>query len=161
MKGPGTPRGTPVVVRFPLERLAVTLAGCALAAPLLVVALRALGLPLPAAGVVVAGGLIAAAPRVVRWLPPGLDGAARWRPVLAMIWLLVALAAAFQTARMSTFMLDPAGPGAFAVPRSAFYTQHWCGSAYVEAAHLARAGEPNIYDLQHYYPGARPGGWGR
>jgi hypothetical protein len=108
MRGPGTPRATPVVSRFPLERLAVTLAGSALAAPLLIVALRALGLSLPAAGIAVAGGLAAAVPGVVRWLPPGLDGAARWRPVMAVIWLTVARAAAFQTARIATVMLDVA-----------------------------------------------------
>jgi hypothetical protein len=156
MKGPGTPGGTPVVVRFPLERLAITLAASALAAPLLIVLLRALGLPLPAAGVAVALALIAATPRVVRLLPPALDGVARWRPVLAMVWLIVALAAAFQTARLSTFMLDPQARGHSLFPGSAFYTRHWCASAYVEAARLARAGDPNIYDLGHYYPQGQP-----
>jgi hypothetical protein len=156
MKGPGTPRGTPAVVRFPLERLAVTLAGCALAAPLLIVALRALGVPLAAAGILVAAALIAAAPRVVRWLPAGLDGAARWRPVLATIWLIVALAAAVQTARISTFMLDPQARGHSLFPHSAFYIQHWCGSAYVQAAQLARAGDPNIYDPQHHHREGTP-----
>ena len=117
MKGPGTPRGTPVVVRFPLERLAVTLAGCALAAPLLIVALRALGLPLPAAGVAVAGGLIAAAPRVVRWLPPGLDGAARWRPVLAVLWLIGGAGGGVPDGAPVHLHARPAGPRAFLVPR--------------------------------------------
>jgi hypothetical protein len=144
-----------VGVRFPLERLAVTLAGCALAAPLLIVALRALGLPLPLAGILVAGALIAAAARLVQRLPPGLDGAARWRPVLAVLWLALALGAALQTARIATFMLDPAAKGHSLLPRSAFYTQHWCASAYLEATRLARAGAPNIYDLEHYYPGGQ------
>jgi alpha-1,2-mannosyltransferase len=111
MKQPGTPRGTPVVARFPLERLAIALAGCALAAPLLIVGLRAVRLPLTVTCLVVAVVLIAAVPRVVRTLPPGLDGVARWRPVAAVLWLLLALGAAVQTARLSTFMLDPEARG--------------------------------------------------
>jgi hypothetical protein len=100
-------------------------------------------------GGAIAAALIALAFRARRWLPASLDGAARRRPLRAGAWLLLAVIALAQLGRLSAFMADPALTFGSAFPDPKL-TAHMCMSAYVQAAALARDGDPNLYDERHW-----------
>jgi len=82
---------------------------------------------------------------------------ARRRPMLAALWLLLLVGACVETARIGSFMFNPARKERSLLPSDAFFARHWCASAYVEADRLATARVPNVYDVEHYYPGGKPG----
>jgi hypothetical protein len=103
----------------------------------------------------------AAVRSIVETTSPDPDaGSVRWlvrrRPVLAALWLILLAGACLLTVRIGFFMFNPARTERSLLPGSAFFTHHWCASAYFEAERLASAGERNIYDLEHYYPGGKP-----
>lgn len=50
-----------------------------------------------------------------------------------------AVLALVQLGRLAATMIEPPDPG-----------EHSCLTAYVEAAELARAGDPNLYSASHY-----------
>jgi len=120
------------------------------------------GVGLVAAGTLAAGSAHAAAltalvvgplvgqalARLARALPVALDGAARRRPATAAAWGLVALAAVLQTARIATFMTDDGFAAGPTIP--GYFAHHMCLPAYVQAAELHAAGEPDVYDPAHY-----------
>ncbi len=78
---------------------------------------------------------------IARRLPEGLDGLARQAPKKCALWLLLALVATLQIARVSVFMVDPAARWASAFPPSEEAARHTCLSAYVYAAELHRRGD--------------------
>lgn len=95
-----------------------------------------------------AGG--AGALAVVRRLPADLDGLARTHRWWCAAWLLVALIALGQTARMSAFMLDPEQTQHSLFPDDPWYVAHCCLTAYSEAARFATEGNPNIFAPELY-----------
>ena len=118
--------------------------------PPLVVGLAGLGLPpLPAA---IAVALAAAAAATFPRIPPLPLGAARRRPLVAALWVLLVAAASYQTIRASLFAYDPALSGYSVAPGDAFRTEHCCLTAYAEAARFAAEGKP-VYDPGAYLPG--------
>lgn len=82
--------------------------------------------------------------RLASLLPAALDGLRRERQ-LSTAWLLVALLALIQTARLSAFMVDPAAHHHSIFPDDPWLVRHCCLTAYTESARLAAEGEPNIY----------------
>lgn len=84
---------------------------------------------------------------LVHRVPRTIDGWARVRPVLAVLWLLTALLAVTQSYRMSVFMTDPAETGYSVMPGLELAERHSCLTAYFQAACLARVGHDNIYDF--------------
>jgi hypothetical protein len=80
----------------------------------------------------------------------------RRRPLAGTLWLLLAAAAVVQTARVGIFMFDPTRIEHSIIPGNAFFQRHWCASAYVRAAQLARAGAPDLYQADHYGPKGKP-----
>jgi hypothetical protein len=150
------------------ERLA--LAGLALAAVAIPLAVSASALVVRAAGgtpraplAAVSAALVLAAlaalaaargrgPLVglARRLPAGLDGVAGRRRGRTVGFALVALLALAQIARLSAFMSDPALTWGSAFPPVEEGTRHMCLGAYVQAAELSRRGDPNIYASEHF-----------
>jgi hypothetical protein len=114
------------------------------------VGLRGVGVPAAAAipAVVLAWGF--GAFWLAARLPATIDGISRERPPLAIAWLLIALLALVQTARLSAFMLDPTAPQHSVFPNDPWLVRHCCLTAYTESARLASEGEPNIYLEAHY-----------
>jgi len=84
-------------------------------------------------------------------LSPGWDGAARRRPVVAALWLVLAVAGAAQTTRLSCFMADPAHRWGSTYPPVDEGVTHACMAAYVQAADLSRRDVDNLY-ADEYYP---------
>jgi alpha-1,2-mannosyltransferase len=133
-----------------IERIAVALAVCGAAAMALLVGLRGLGagpwlatvLALAVAG---AGAIVLA-----RRLPADLDGLARTHRWWCAAWLLVALVALGQTARMSAFMLDAQDKQHSLLPDDSWYVAHSCLTAYSEGARFALEDEANIYRPELY-----------
>lgn len=134
-----------------IERISVALAACGAAALALFVGLRGLGAgPWLAAALalsIAGGGGFALARR----LPADLDGILRTHRWWCVAWLLVALLALGQTARMSAFMLDPAEKQQSLFPDDPWYVAHCCLTAYSEAARLATEGSPNIFTPELYF----------
>lgn len=87
-------------------------------------------------------------------LPASIDAFARTRPGLATLWLVSALVALVQLARLSTWISDPDADW-FLTTTHPFWAKHECLSAYVHGAELALRGEFNVYAAQHY-PGLTP-----
>jgi len=133
-----------------IERISVALALCGAAAMALFVGLRGVGAEawLAAVLVLAAGG--AGAFALVRRLPADLDGLARTHRWWCAAWLLVALIALGQTARMSAFMLDAGEKQHSLFPDDAWYVAHSCLTAYSESARFATEGEPNLYRSELY-----------
>lgn len=92
-----------------------------------------------------------------RWLssrlPSSFDGLIRRHRVLTALYLLLALAAVITTARVSTFMGDPARIDQQAIPGDEFTGTHSCLTAYVRAATLNREGVDNLYH-DHWWHGS-------
>ena len=81
---------------------------------------------------------------------PGLPAVAIRRPVLAALWLIVALAAAIQLVRLGVYMVDPHRPSASVLPANQFFREHSCLTSFTEAARFAASGKANVYDPYLY-----------
>ncbi len=75
---------------------------------------------------------------------------ARRHPIVATIWLTVALAAGVQVARLSVFMVDAERASASILPGRKFFREHSCLTAFTEAARFAGEGNRNVYDPRAY-----------
>jgi hypothetical protein len=140
-------------MRVGLERWTVALfASATLAAITAPVAARAN----PVLAVLAVAACLAAAAWTARVLPGSLDGAFRRRPVVAGLWVLLALAGVLQMGRLSAFMADSRREWGATVPDPAAI-HHQCLAAYVYAADLDRRGERNLYDAG-WYPVFDPAG---
>jgi glycosyl transferase family 87 len=128
------------------ERWAVGIVGAGLVAAIVVPAAAGVG---PVVVAIVAVVLAATLPWFVRRLPERIDGVARRRPLLSLVWGLLALVALLQVGRLSAFMADPARKWGSTFP-DPISTGHVCAAAYVHAAELSRSGEPNLYDAKFY-----------
>ncbi|MGZ3428095.1 MAG: hypothetical protein ACXVCV_15675, partial [Polyangia bacterium] len=100
-------------------------------------------------GGLVAAGLFVAALRSRRRLPASLDGVARRRPLRTGLWVLLALLSLAQLGRLGAFMADPQRTWGSTIP-DPNVTDHMCMTAYVYAAELSRARDPNLYDEAHW-----------
>jgi hypothetical protein len=111
-------------------------------------------------GVLLAAALFRAAWRYRHRLPMSFDGVARQRRWRAASWVLLVVFALFQLTRLAAFMADPVNTFGSAFPDPGL-TNHMCMAAYVQAAALARDGDPNVYDEQHWPAFAEVGKEGR
>ncbi len=133
-----------------IERISVALVASGAAALALFVGLRGLGAgPWLAAALALAlAGASGFA--LARRLPADLDGSLHSHRWWCVAWLLVALVALGQTARMSAFMLDPEQKQHSLFPDDPWYVAHCCLTAYSEAARLATEGTANIFAPELY-----------
>jgi alpha-1,2-mannosyltransferase len=69
-----------------------------------------------------------------------------WR---GLLWGVLCALAVLQTARLATWIHDPATDFVLAT-RHPFWYQHQCLPAYLFGAELAERGEPNLYHASHY-----------
>jgi len=94
-------------------------------------------------------GLIAAPVfhSIVRNLPDTFDGRARNPPGWAVLWVLSALMAVFQTTRLSIFMVEPGQLIHSMIPGSEWFERHSCISGYVHGARAAH--QINVYDVKY------------
>lgn len=99
-------------------------------------------------------GAAVCAHQLYRQLPTWLDDFARNRRGLSALWLLSAVVAIVQLARLSTWISDPSADW-FLSTTHPFWAKHECLSAYVHGAELALRGDPNVY-AAHHYPGLTP-----
>jgi hypothetical protein len=133
-----------------IERLSVALVVSGAAAVALFVGLSGLGAP-PWLAAALALTLAAAGGfALAHRLPAELDGTLQSHRWWCVAWLLVALLALGQTARMSAFMLDPGQKQHSLFPDDPWYVAHCCLTAYSEAARLATAETANIFAPEHY-----------
>lgn len=90
-----------------------------------------------------------------RWLgerfPAAQDGAFSARPVVAVVWMLLALGSVVQTGRLAASITDRE-IGFYLTTDHPFWYKHECIGAYLHGAELAARGETNIYHA-HHYPG--------
>ncbi|MCP5105207.1 MAG: DUF2029 domain-containing protein [bacterium] len=91
---------------------------------------------------------------VVSRLTSRLDGVAVKFPVRSALWVLLALLMITQTARLSSWLVDPVEDWSIST-NDPFFAKHMCMTAYVYAADLSRQGIDNVYDVKHY-PGLNP-----
>lgn len=96
----------------------------------------------------------AVAHSIARRLPEWLDGTASRFPIRSVLWVLLALLMIVQTARLSSWVIDPAREWQVTTDHP-FFAQHMCMGAYIYAADLNRQGVDNVYDQSHY-PGLNP-----
>jgi alpha-1,2-mannosyltransferase len=87
---------------------------------------------------------------IAQRVPETLTGAQRRRPVLSMVWCVLALVAVIQVGRLSAFMVDSSRVWGSTIP-DPVAANHQCIAAYVHAADLCRRGEKNVYD-ERWYP---------
>lgn len=92
--------------------------------------------------------------RLAQRLPSQLDREAGRRPLVATLWLVLALVTLVQMGRLSNFMTDPSYDW-YLSTRNPFWAKHECLPAYLFGAELTARGEPNPYDAVHY-PGLNP-----
>ncbi len=83
--------------------------------------------------------------RIARQLPEELDGWFERRPKLCWLWLVVAVLAVANTARLDVFAVDPGQEWASAFPMMPESGRHQCLAAYVRAAELAAAGHDDLW----------------
>lgn len=84
-------------------------------------------------------------------LPSVLIGFRKRKPWLSTLWLLIALVALLQTARLSIFMIDPSQTQYSLFPGDKWMVEHCCLTAYNESARLVGEGENNIYKKELYF----------
>jgi alpha-1,2-mannosyltransferase len=89
-------------------------------------------------------------PAIATKLPKSLSGGFKRHAILSVVWLIIGLFAVLQIGRLSAFMSDPSRTWGSTVPDPEA-VRHQCMSAYVQAADLARRGEPNLY-AEKFYP---------
>ena len=118
-------------------------------APVVAAVARFTGAPWTAL-IVGTGGLLAAAVMVARALPAEVGTLTRRRPIIAALWMVVAIAAATQMVRLSIFAYDATRTDLSVLPTNAFFSTHFCFSGYYEGERFARAGDVNIYDPRPY-----------
>jgi alpha-1,2-mannosyltransferase len=128
-----------------IERTAVAIVIGGNAAMVAYVGLRGLGVPWMVAVPLILLLSVLAIIWLSHRLPPMLDGIRTQKPLLSMVWPLLCLVALIQTARLSTFMLDPTQPQHSLIPGDKWLVEHCCLTAYSESARLTREGEANIY----------------
>lgn len=87
-------------------------------------------------------------------LPAQLDAVPWRRRAWVGLWLLSAVMAVVQLARLATWINDPSSDW-FLSTRHPFWAKHECLPAYVYGAELGLRGEPNVYAASHY-PGLQP-----
>lgn len=151
MKAVNTPR----IERIAVALVIVATVGIIVANTLSFLAGRftpAIAGPLVPIAVAVAG--LAAVRALARRLPESIDGALRRRRLVAVMWAILGLATIVQTARLSTYMVDPSYDWVLTT-RNEFWSRHMCMQAYFYGADLHRQGETNVYDAAHY-PGLNP-----
>jgi hypothetical protein len=145
--------------RIGVERLVVAGIGLVAAAPIGAQTMAALieavagyrrpaALPLTIAAIalIALAALVMPPRRLAGRLPSNLDGAARRHPLVAVLWLGLALVAVVQTARASIFMADPDAAAASVRPGSRFLIAHSSSSGAFVAAALARQGVTDLWD---------------
>lgn len=130
-----------------IERWIVAFIGMAIIAAILAPPLFSIG-NWAAIGIVIVCFLLV--PLIANKLPKTLRGGLKRHPILSIVWLLVGILAVLQVGRLSAFMSDPSRTWGSTVPDPAAIG-HQCMSAYVQAADLARRGEPNLY-AEKFYP---------
>ena len=150
---------TPAIERASLAALGLTLPFILLAHAVVLVVWRMLGRndPPPAewvSAIALSAGLPLAwatglAARVARRLPESLDHTARRHRAAAGMIAAFSILAIVQTARVSAFMADWHYGRDAAIPTDES-GDHMCLPAYLQAAELARAGDPNLYEASHY-----------
>ncbi|MEP6862144.1 MAG: glycosyltransferase family 87 protein [Deltaproteobacteria bacterium] len=109
------------------------------------VGLCGLGLAGPAAAI--ATGVICAV--LVVLIAPRLPVVTA-KPIVVFAVAAATLAGAFMLIRIAPFMADPVRQDASFVT-DGFFEQHNCLTAYVRAAEVDARGEPNLYDIVHYF----------
>lgn len=168
------PESAPLSAGFlTLAAITAAVAGCALlprpraeAAGFAVGFGAALAMELTQPGSGVAGLALAPVAVIVtrgaRWiggrLPPSVDTVARFRPLLAVLWVVLALAAVIQMGRLTTSMTDRQH-GFVLTTEHPFWYQHECIGAYLYGAEMTMNGEENVYLADHYLglnPNASP-----
>lgn len=117
----------------------------------LLVTATAWGARLPgiAAAVIGLAAGVASTVALGRVLPESLEAAARRRRGLAIAWLVAALLATVQTARVTHFVTAQRTSAHSVIPYNVFFARHTCLSAYTEATRLAHEGA-NVYDKTLY-----------
>ncbi|MFN7966836.1 MAG: glycosyltransferase family 87 protein [Acidobacteriota bacterium] len=133
-----------------LERFVVAVFVCATTMPMAYVGLRGLSISAWVAGPVALAAAVVFLRPLARALPTKLDGWSRGRAMWSSIWLLGALLATTQSARLSVFMLDPNLPSYSLIPSDRWLVEHSCLTAYTEGARLALEGESNVYVPELY-----------
>jgi hypothetical protein len=103
----------------------------------------------PWVGGLIALACLAIAPWAARALPDSLDGVVRRRPVVSVLWVVLAVIGVAQMGRLSVFMSDARQEWGATVP-DPLSAHHQCMSAYVYAADLSRRNADNLYDANHY-----------
>lgn len=129
-----------------VEQWAVAFMASALAAAVVAPVAARVSLALGVAGLI---ACFAPLPWAARRMPGSLRGALHRRPLVALVWLLLALIAVAQIGRLSAFMADSSRLWGSTIP-DPIVSNHQCMSAYVHAADLARRGEENLYDPKWY-----------
>lgn len=99
---------------------------------------------------IAAAAIVIGVPRLARHVPTEDSGRARRRPVRTVAWVLLAVVAIANTARLGVFMGDSQQVWASMFPPIAESAEHECLSAYVRAGELAASGTANVYDPAHY-----------
>ncbi len=102
------------------------------------------------AAVLPAVGLGLVLPGFAGRFPPELDGWMRRRPVVAVLWSVLAVLAVANTARIAIFMVDDTQVWASFFPPLPESARHQCAAAYVRAGELAAEDAANVYDVSHY-----------
>ncbi len=136
--------------RSSIERVSVAMVICGSAAMVSYVGLRGVGLPLSVAAPLVALLGAIGVLTLARRLPVVLDGLRKRRSLLSAAWMLLGCIALLQTARLSSFMLDPTQTQHSLFPGDRWTVDHCCLTAYSESARLASEGEPNVYNQELY-----------
>jgi glycosyl transferase family 87 len=130
-----------------IERWIVAIVGMAIIAAILAPPLLSIS-KYAAMGIAIVCVLLI--PTIASKIPKTLHGGLKRHPVLSIVWLLIGVLAVLQMGRLSAFMSDPSRTWGSTVPDPEAIG-HQCMSAYVQAADLARRGEPNLY-AEKFYP---------
>lgn len=87
---------------------------------------------------------------ITRLLPIELNGIRKRKPLLSVLWLLIAFVSVFYSVRLTVFMVDPTQTQYSLFPTDKWMVEHCCLTAYSESALLTSSKEKNIYKSNFY-----------
>lgn len=137
--------------KYGLERLVLSIIINLIFGLAILTGLKALGFYLITSILISLVLLITGTFLLAKRLPAQLTGLFKLKPFLCSLWLLAALVAVGQTARLSTFMIEPTQTQYSLFPNDKWFVEHCCLTAYTESARMSNAGEKNIYDKNLYF----------
>jgi alpha-1,2-mannosyltransferase len=133
-----------------IERLIISIIFNCIFGLAVLVGLKSLGIVTIAAIILAIISALTGVILLTKRLPVELVGIKKQKPLLSIVWLVMALITFVMIGRLSVFMIDPTLSQFSLFPGDKWMVEHCCLTAYSESARLTEDGEVNIYRSELY-----------